>query len=75
MDLWPEDNDPKAVIAAADKLNVSVVLESTCEAFPSAWPWLRHVPKNTSEYVQMMFDAQRERQHRYEHPAPKRQST
>ncbi len=60
MDLWPEDKDPEAAIAVADKLGVSLDLEVTCMTFPFTWPGLGHVTTSTSEYVQMMLDAYEE---------------
>lgn len=61
MDLWPENKEPEAAIAVADKLDVSLDLEVTCETFPFAWPGLGQVTTSTSEYVQMMLDAYEER--------------
>lgn len=57
IDLWPEEKDPKAAMAVADKLSVGLELEVTSMTFPFAWPGLGHVTTNTSEYVQVLLDA------------------
>ncbi len=56
IDLWPEEKDPKAAMAVADKLSVGMELEVTSMTFPFTWPGLGHVTTSTSEYVQMLLD-------------------
>ena len=56
-DLWPDDKDPDAAIAVADKLGIELELEITCMTFPFAWPGLGHVTTSTSEYLGHLLDA------------------
>ncbi|MDA7430664.1 hypothetical protein PGB28_19550 [Primorskyibacter aestuariivivens] len=59
-DLWPEDKDPDAAIAVADKLGIELELAMTCMTFPFAWPGLGHVTASTSEYLRLLLDAYEE---------------
>ena len=54
------DKDPEAALAVADKLAVSLEIDTTSMTFPFAWPGLGHVTTSTSEYVRMMLDAYEE---------------
>ncbi len=56
-DLWPEDKDPDAAIAVADKLGIELELAMTCMTFPFTWPGLGHVSASTSEYLGHLLDA------------------
>lgn len=59
-DLWPEDKDPEAALAVADKLGVSLEIDTNSMTSPFAWPGLGHVTTSTSGYVRMMLDAYEE---------------
>ena len=59
-DLWPEDKDPDAAIAVADKLGIELELAMTCMTFPFAWPGLGHATTSTSEYLGHLLDAHEE---------------
>jgi len=59
-DLWPEDKDPDAAIAVADKLGIELELAMTCMTFPFTWPGLGHVTASTSEYLGLLLDAYEE---------------
>ena len=59
-DLWPEDKDPDAAIAVADKLGIELELAMTSMTFPFTWPGLGHVTATTSEYLGLLLDAYEE---------------
>lgn len=56
-DLWPEDKDPDAAIAVADKLGIELELAMTSMTFQFTWPGLGHVTASTSEYLGHLLDA------------------
>lgn len=59
-DLWPEDKDPDAAIAVADKLGTALELAMTSMTFPFTWPGLGHVTTSTSKYLEYLLDAYEE---------------
>lgn len=59
-DLWPGFKEPEAAIAVAKTLGVELDLEATCMTFPFAWPELRHMTSDTSEYVAHLLKAFKE---------------
>jgi len=59
-DLWPEDKDPDAAIAVADKLGIELELAMTCMTFPFTCPGLGHVTASTSEYLGLLLEAYEE---------------
>ena len=59
-DLWPEDKNPDAAIAVADKLGIELELAMTRMTFPFAWPGLGHATASTSEYLGHLLNAYEE---------------